>query len=81
MKAKCTHCCNGDASTCTKCNGTCEINVELASGYVWTRVCVDKACGFENGGYITKSNKEPKISSGECVKCGAMTKWVLIGVT
>ena len=75
MKAKCPFCTAG----CSKCENSGKINVRFAEGNLWTRVCLDEACGFENGGRIEKGDKEPPEPSGPCVMCKGPTKWLLIG--
>lgn len=72
MKAKCPHCETG----CGKCDGG-QIDVSLAKGNIFTRVCQNSAeCGFVNGGYV--SDSFPMRSSGECQMCGSETQWMLM---
>jgi hypothetical protein len=78
MQAKCPYCV-GEDNSCPKCDGTGKIGVGFAQGSIWTRLCLDSKCGFENGGRIVNNNKEPPESPGECVICRGPTKWLLIG--
>jgi len=73
MPAKCPEC-GGEG--CEKCDDG-KIEVRFASGGLYTRTCLNKECGRQNGGRISKTL--PPESSGPCVMCGGETEWELVG--
>ena len=72
MKAKCPHCFGTGCDFCDR--GS--VSISFATGNVFTRYC--GSCKFANGGYTTKLSKPPE-ESGDCVMCGDMTSWKLMG--
>lgn len=81
MQAKCPRCFALDPE-CPKCEGTGEgtgeVAVGFASGNLFTRHCLNGACDFDNGGYITQDSYPP-TPSGLCVKCNGPTEWLNLG--
>lgn len=77
---------------CPKCHGTgcpgCKdgyVEWVFPEGPVFTRVCLNRDCWFENGIVIMANgmrggpNGEPLKLSGACVKCGSATRWKKVG--
>ena len=61
---------------CHKCDGG-YVEATLAAGTLYTCRCVDKKCGFENGGRIVGPDLPPlPKESGDCVLCGSGTVFV-----
>ena len=52
---------------------------QFVEGNIWTRACLNSACGFEGGECVMGGNKQPPIPPGRCVKCTSPTCWLLIG--
>lgn len=81
MKAKCPVC---KGAGCARCKDG-QIDVSFGEGPLYTRACLDPACGFENGGYIVMegmkkaANGEPPEASGPCIECEGPTRWKLVG--
>ena len=73
FKGKCPHCSNG----CNECDGTGYIDVTIADGEWYTRLCCK--CGFKNGCLIVGGNSPiqqvPSEPPPKCVLCDGTTTW------
>ena len=75
MQAQCPKCIDAsEGFFCDECQNTKLIDVSIAQGDIFTRVCLNKEeCGFVNGGHVGI----PDISSEPCIICDGPTDWVL----